>query len=381
MRICRISKNFPPLVGGLEFHVRDLSVEQGRSGHNVDVFIMRGNEALGAKNVRVRKVGAGSLAPILKKDSLTSFVFMLLCFPTVLRAHRRRRFNIIHLHGDIVEAFFGRLLGRLLGIPQVITIHAGLNRKRTYRILARSVYRFITSIIAVSPDIKKDLISLGIDSKKVTVIHSGINYKLFAEPVDDGYRQRLRQQLSLSADDILMVTVGRLHRMKGLEFLIEAVGKELANTPLKLFIIGDGPERERLKKQAAPYSSRISFMGMVSKLRVVDYLKLSDIFILPSVSLGRQREGTPTAVMEAMAAGLPIVTTDVGGAKLLVESNINGLVVKQNDVISLAEAIGTLSKAISLRCKMGNTNKKRAQRFDWSCVAGKIEKVYSGAFC
>jgi glycosyltransferase involved in cell wall biosynthesis len=381
MRICRVVKNFPPRIGGLEFHVLGLSIEQGETGHDVYVYTMLGDESLEGKNVRIKKVRGGSVAAMTRKDSLRSLFFILVVVPALVWANWKYRFDIIHVHGDIVEVLFGTLLGRLWQIPQVVTIHAGLNKKRSYRLLARHVFRLPSVIITVSPEIKEDLISLGINSKKIAVIHSGIDYKLCAEPVDAAYRQRQRKKMSVSSDDILIITVGRLHRMKGLEYLIEAVGETLAQFPLKLLIIGDGPERERLKRLAGPYSDRVDFLGEMSKVRVVAHLRLSDIFALPSVSLSGQREGTPTAVMEAMAAGLPIVTTPVGGAKLLVENNINGFIVKEKDVTTLSAAIENLCKNPSLRSKMGDANWKQARDYDWSCVAQEIEKAYENACC
>lgn len=376
MKICRIVKNFPPLIGGMEYHARDLSYTQAKKGHLVDIFIMRGSAQAGDERVRIKRVWGEVISHKLR-DTLASLLFMsLVDFHLIIR-RAKTNYDIFHLHGDIMEALFGALAGKIYKKPAVITIHAGLNTKGIYRRLAGRWFDLMDHIIAVSEAIASEMVQMGVDPMKISVIPSGIHYNNFAacEALVD--KVKLRRNLGLPQEIPLIIGVGRLHPMKGFKYLINTVAEfDKTSRDLGVVIVGDGPERCELVKIAKRSKKKIVFAGRVEKNELHHYLLASDIFVLPSVSLEGQREGTPTAVMEAMAAGLPVVTTDVGGAKRLIKEGINGFLVPQKDSKAIWIAIEKLISQPSLMRAMGENNKKKARRFDWEQISHQVETVY-----
>ena len=376
MQICRVAKRFPPMPGGLELHARDLSIQQARDGNDVEVFVLYGNSNLDAGHVKVHRIPGGRWIRLLRKDTLVSLAFALLCAPRIWRSHRRQRFDVVHLHGDIFEALLGVFLTRTFRIPSVVTVHAGLNTKRVYRVLAGPLFRRVSGIIANSQEIRQDLISLGVPEEKVAASHSGIWYDRFNHHIPGQRQQELKVKLGVAPGEVVGISVGRLHPMKGYDYLIQAVLSLPASVPVQLFIIGDGPHRHRLAEMANSVGSRIQLLGIRDHEEIPSLLALADMFVLPSISLSGQRESTPTALMEAMAAGLPIVATSTGGIKDLIEDGVNGYLVPERDVEALARAIERLCREDKLRLRMGQENQRRAKAFDWSQIATQVTQTY-----
>jgi glycosyltransferase involved in cell wall biosynthesis len=141
-------------------------------------------------------------------------------------------------------------------------------------------------------------------------------------------------------------------------------------------LVGDGPERTALEALAQREGANVYFMGQRSKEEVVKQLHRSHLFVSSSVQLGEQTEGTPTVVMEAMAAGLPVIVTDVGGAKSLVKDGENGFVIPQADQSALIEAIRRLVDNPGLLDEQSRRNVKDSIQFDWRVIGSRVEKVY-----
>ncbi|MDP3143578.1 MAG: glycosyltransferase family 4 protein, partial [Candidatus Omnitrophota bacterium] len=123
MRIARIIEYFPPHIGGMERHGLILSQEQIKLGHSVDIFIGFGNKNL-LPNIRKTPL---QFLPMYSK--IRRFWFNFWAYNAVKKHHKENPYNIIHLHGDFIEAYFGSRLSKKFKIPAVLTIHAGLNRK------------------------------------------------------------------------------------------------------------------------------------------------------------------------------------------------------------------------------------------------------------
>jgi glycosyltransferase involved in cell wall biosynthesis len=174
----------------------------------------------------------------------------------------------------------------------------------------------------------------GVPIENVSVQHNAIRRD---QSVSAAETESLRAQLGIPANESVVLTVGRLSREKAHIELIEAF-KRLRNTnpeiPSILVIVGDGPERTRLKAAAKSVggNSRVIFTGQVSNVRA--FYATADVFVLPSHS-----EGSPNVLLEAMAANLPIVATAVGGVPEMVENNESALLVPPGDASSIAAAI------------------------------------------
>ena len=142
-----------------------------------------------------------------------------------------------------------------------------------------------------------------------------------------------------------------------------------------MIIIGDGPDKNELETQAKNIGN-IYFLSRQSHDKVIEHLKAADVFVLASISTVGDREGTPTVIMEAMAAGLPVIATNVGGVADLIENRKNGFIVDQGQAEKLAMAIIELINNPDLIQKMIAQNLEDIKTKDWPTIARRIDDVY-----
>lgn len=364
MRIARIIEYFPPHIGGMERHGLILSKEQIKLGHQVDVFIGFGDENL-LPNIRKAPF---HFLPIYSK--IRRFWFNFWAYNKVKKIHKKNPYDIVHLHGDFIEAFFGGKLSKKLDIPAVITIHAGLN-KRLLKPKNAEYFKNIGKIICVSNEIAEDLKNIGIQERKIEIITSGVYLNEFGN-ADKNAIAKLRNEYSKP----IIVSVGVLRINKGFSYLIEAfrqIKEKISSATL--ITIGEGSERNNLKKQAVGVSG-IYFLDRQEHDKVIEYLCASDIFVLASISTESDREGMPTSIMEAMAAGLPIVATRVGGGPNFIKDSINGFIVNQGNSPEISKAVLKILNDSEFSSKIRAQNLKDIKQKDWPIIAEKIDETY-----
>ena len=370
MRIARIIEYFPQHVGGMERHGLILSQEQVKLGHEVNVFIGYGgdNQRSDLENSLMSDLMPLQFLPLYSKMRRIWFNFW--AYIKVKKIHQKNPFDIIHLHGDFIEGFFGGRLSKKLGIPAVITIHAGLN-KRLLKPKNAAYFKNIAKIICVSNEIAGDLEKIRVSKEKITVISSGVYLKEFNE-ADRNIISNLRDKYLKP----ILISVGVLRISKGYAYLIEAYKKlKQEYISLSLILIGDGPEKNNLDRESKNLGD-IYFLGHQDHGKIVEYLKAADVFISSSIDLPQDREGTPTSIMEAMAAGLPVVATRVGGGPYLIGDGINGFLVNPKNPDELAKAIIKIINNPDLISKMRAQNLEDIKQKDWPIIAKKIDETY-----
>ncbi len=249
----------------------------------------------------------------------------------------------------------------------------GSNRK--YNILRKFMKRIVQQYIAVSRDLELWLEQVvEVPSAKVRQIYNGVDVERFSEPSDSelgappGY---------FHEDAIVIGTVGRLAEVKNQVSLLRAFAALLKlnvdyDDKLRLLLVGDGPMRETLQQEseALHLGDRVWFAG--NRDDVPDFLHSMDIFTLPSLG-----EGVSNTILEAMATGLPIIATDVGGTPELVTDGENGLLVLVDDVQALTEGIEKLVSDRALRENMGNNSLERIRNsFNWQKTVEQYLSVY-----
>ncbi|MEK7578816.1 MAG: glycosyltransferase family 4 protein [Patescibacteria group bacterium] len=348
----------------MERHGLILSKEQIKLGHQVDVFIGFGDENL-LPNIRKAPF---QFLPIYSK--IRRFWFNFWAFRQIKKRHQKNPYDIIHLHGDFIEAFFSGKLSKKLSIPAVMTVHAGLN-KRLLKPKNAEYFKNIGKIICVSNEIAEDLKSIGIQERKIEIITSGIYLSEFGNADKNGI-VKLRDKYSQP----IIVSVGVLRINKGFTYLIEAFKriKEKIGSA-SLIIIGEGPEGKNLEKQASDISG-IYFLGRQEHDKVIEYLKTADIFVLASISTSNDREGMPTSIMEAMAAGLPVVATKVGGNPDFIKDGINGFIVNQGNSLEISQAVLKILSDNELFSKIRAQNLEDIKQKNWPIIAKLIDEVY-----
>jgi glycosyltransferase involved in cell wall biosynthesis len=253
-------------------------------------------------------------------------------FAAVLREHE---IGCVHSH-EFTGNCYGTAGARLAGVPIVCTTH-GKNYwpEKLYRRLAyRWVARQADAFVFVSDDLAKFAAGvLGVDSSRLRIVKNGVDTHTYRR--DPVARERVRAELGLSQDQPLVVAVGSLYPVKGHAILLEAFARTRAHDPAaQLAIVGDGPLRGALEEQ-------IRQLGLAGAARILgrradipDVLNAADLFVMSSLS-----EGLPLALLEAMAVGLPVISTAVGGIPEVVVPNQTGWLAAPADADDLAEKI------------------------------------------
>lgn len=231
------------------------------------------------------------------------------CFPGydpllavgLARVLRRRRVQLVHTHNSYAT-IYGATAGRLAGVPAVVcTQHAvGSNGASTPSMLQRAARCYVGHFVTVSDFVRRAAVRKGyVDSDCTSIVYNGVDLSRFAR----------HEQGAEKREGLVLGSVGRLSHEKGYDVLINAYAKTAADAPnTELWLVGDGAERPALEEQVRGLGlrERVRFFGLRDD--VPDLLNSMDIFVLPS-----RTEGLPVAVLEAMACGLPVVATEVGG--------------------------------------------------------------------
>jgi glycosyltransferase involved in cell wall biosynthesis len=219
---------------------------------------------------------------------------------------------------------------------------------RPNRVFAPYLYnRAVDGVIAISTGVADSLAAAGVERQRVTVVHSGVDCERFRPPTAEE-RAGARRALKISDDEIVISAVGALEQRKGHRYLIEAVGAIAATGKFKCFIAGQGLIGKILQGEIAVLRrlDRIKLLGRVDDLR--ELLWASDIFAMPSL-----KEGLGVAALEAMASGLPVIASDVGGLREVVQDERTGMIVPPAHSGKIAEAIKRLAESSELRTGMG----------------------------
>lgn len=247
----------------------------------------------------------------------------------------------------------------------------------TYLRLRRWMAPLIDRYVAVAPELQRWLTDRAhIRRSKVVYIANGIDAAKFNLPrVDSGVRTRLGD--FAPPGTVLVGNVARLDKVKdqaGLLSAFKLLHDEAAHADCRLLIAGDGPQREELERQIAELGLTRSVRLLGNRSDVAELLAECDVFALSSIA-----EGMPVTLLEAMAARLPVVATDVGGVALVVEAGVTGTLVPAGDPRAMANALRTYVADPPLRHQHGNAGCARvAAQFSLSAMVAAYVKLYDG---
>ncbi len=325
--------------------------------------------------------GAGIL-PNMKKSFLAKLQLHFLVKAELFAlwsVARKEKPDLIHAHWILPQGFTAAIVSKILGIPVVVTAHAGdvfpLNN-----FLFRSVSRVAlnsAAAITVNSAFTKSAVAK-ITKKPISIIPMGVDLKLFSS-ASSAAAAAVRKKYSVKGKMLLFV--GRLAEKKGVTYLISAMAAVAKQNPgIKLVVVGDGPEKQALEQQVQKLSlsASVAFAGSVSNSDLPAYYKAADIFVLPSiVTKSGDTEGLGVVLLEAVAAGVPVIASNVGGIPDIVVDKKTGILVEQKNPGQLVSAITLLLKNSSLRKKLsGEALKHIRMNFDWDRVASYFKAVY-----
>lgn len=293
---------------------------------------------------------------------------------------RRTRTQLVHTHCSKAGAL-GRLAAVATGRPVVHTPHGhvfygyfGSARTALFSQIERQLATRTDQLISLTDDETREYLTRGIGTpEKYCTIASGINLGEFRDYSRES-RDTWRAGAGIPANAILFASTGRLVRVKGFDLLLDAFAHgEAARQGAHLAIAGTGEERMALEARATAHriADRVHFCGDLPDVRPL--LASSDIFVLAS-----RNEGMGRSLVEAMAMGLPVVATRVGGIPQVVADGRNGLLVASGDAPGLSTAMDTLAADAATRLTLAAAARAAiTNRYDWSTTADELAAVYA----
>jgi len=375
LNILHIYKDYFPVLGGIENHVRLLAEGQAARGHQVTALITNpdGLRTTAIDEAGVRVVRAGRLATVASTP-------LSLALPWQLA---RARPDVVHLHfpypiGEVSQWLLRR------GRATVLTYHSDVVRQarilRLYRPLLARVLKKTDALIVGSPQMRNSAY-LAPHQAKVRLIPYGIPLARFrGRPAATEMARVAERYLTTgpantgAAPAPRLLFVGRLRYYKGLDTLIEALP---ALRPARLLVVGAGPMAEpwQTLTRAVGVPDRIAWLGEVPDADLPALYHLADLFVLPA---SHPSEAFGLVQVEAMAAGLPVVCTELGtGTSYVNQDGITGRVVPPRDPGALTSAISDLLADPALRARMGAAARARATEFDLDLMVDRVLALYT----
>lgn len=299
---------------------------------------------------------------------LRALIDLYVCF-------RSRRPDVVHTHSS-KAGVLGRVAARAAGVPVIHTVHgwsfASLRGWRRSLVigLERMLARFTTRIVVVSDTDRRDGINARIGTpEQYVLIRSGVAL--------DGFRTTTaravaREALGIDAGALVIGSVGRLAAQKDPLTMVEAFARIAATHPHAVLVMaGSGPLAEAVSTRAYELrvADRVRLLG--ERRDVADVLRAFDVFVLSS-----RWEGLPRSLVEAMAAGLPVVATSVNGVPEIVEDGRTGLLVPPGDAETLARTVARLLDDDVTRRRLGTAAAAAVGEFDVDTMARRLEHVY-----
>ena len=297
----------------------------------------------------------------------------------VLPALRRGRVDLVHGHQgeDIATLALGLLASAVHRCPLVVTLHCsvrhtfagGSPRARFLRLVGgaveRAAVRRAAAVVVLVPRTAELLREDGVPEAKVHVLPSGFEPALFERPTEDQFPGVPRPRIGY---------VGRLAEQKRPDLLVQAFGDVRA--PASLVVVGDGPLRPQVEAavRRSPARGRITLEGFVPHDEVPAVLRSFDLLVLPSVY-----EEMGSVLTEAMACGLPVVASDVGGIPDVVSDGETGVLVPPGDVAALAKALDDVLEDEELRTRLGQEARRQSARYSWPGLAARVADLYVAA--
>jgi phosphatidylinositol alpha-mannosyltransferase len=345
--------------GGVQVHVGQLALRLRDLGHEVLVLAPSSSRP---EESFVRPAGRPIRVPY--NESIAPIAPTPRAFAATRKAMKEFRPDVVHVHEPFVPgpAMFAALSVR---VPVVATFHAYADRSRLLSAAApalRKIWRRIAVRIAVSRA-AAEFVTRPMGRGNVRIVPNGADIDLFssARPAELPEGRRI-------------LFVNRLDPRKGFRVMVEAF-RRLASerSDVVLIVAGDGPERSAVLDLAAEPRDRVVMLGNIPHDDLPPYHAAAEVFCAPATG----RESFGIVLVEAMAAGLPIVATGIPGYREVVRDGVEGLLVPPRDPGAVATAIDALLDDADLAKRLAEQGRQRAQRYSWDTVAKEIEEIYS----
>lgn len=319
-----------------------------------------------ASNVRYSLLARLQL-PLFSFSQLFSLIWFI----------KKEKIDIVNSHWMVTQGLNGAVVKKFLGVRHIATVHSAglfaLKRLPLGGYIARFIVNNSDRIVTVSSFIKSNLDELVGYDTKAAVCPMGIDTNTFVSKD----QAKLKEKYGIESKHILLF-VGRLIEVKGIKYLIEAVGIASGRLPdLKLLIAGTGNLERGLKEKVkkSNLSSYISFLGDVKHENLIDYYNICDLVILPSIiDKYGQTESLGIVILEAMSCGKPVIASNVGALPEIVKDGYNGALVNPGNAVDLASKITKILKVTDKNLLQKNA-RRTAEQYSWSNIGKKHSEL------
>ena len=378
-RICLVTHYFPPHKGGIEQVSYEQSKRLTKSGYQIDVLTskFKGRNTNPLEGINIYHYPSLNIAkrfgvpyPIISFNAYKTFTQLI------------KNCDLVHAHGHVyMSSYMAGMVAKKLKKPFIVTQHNTFIDYQSFLniieqlndlIIGKAVLKRANKVITVSKETKKYVLRLGADKTKTSVIYNGVDTDFF-HPVN---KEESRKKLGLPKNRKIILSVRRLVYKNGLDTLLESVPLVAQNHPDVLFVVaGKGPSRKLIEDRIKELGidSNVKLTGFVPDNLLPVYYDAADYFVLPSAS----GEGLPLVLLEAMACGLPVIATAVGGTPEILKHMKNGVLVPPRNPEAMAEALSKLLLE-GLGSALGAEARRIVEdRFTWEENVRQLQEIYS----
>lgn len=377
LQVCMFCDRFFPIIGGTERQAQQIAQRLVQDRNAVFVLTRKVTRELPDKE-ELNGLPVYRL-PLAGISKLSELIFSILSMGFLLS--HRSRFQVIHFHHISFPVALVLLFCKLIGKKTVIKIPTSGDLSLGNPMLKRFTNRVLRGAdrcVCISEEIKSQLLNHRFEETRIVLIPNGVDTQVFA-PVTLEEKEVIRNRLGLPLHKRIVVFTGRLVHRKGLKTLAYA-WKQVCqdNDDVLLLVLGSGNfQRDSVEEWLKGYIKAkhlkdcTLLVGDVNNVR--EFLQASDIFVLPSLF-----EGLPNSLLEAMACGLPIIATNIGGITDVVRDNTDGILIEPGNQEHLQMAITRLLEDPKLAENLGRSARKRiAQEYSLDRTYRKLLTLYS----
>jgi PEP-CTERM/exosortase A-associated glycosyltransferase len=391
IRVLHVLDHSLPIASGYSYRSRSIVTFQKRLGLEPVVLTSpkSGTESDGCDRVdgipHYRTGRTGGRLPFARELRL-----MLRLASRIIRVARAEGTELIHAHSPSLNGLPALWAGRRLGLPLVYEVRTfwedaavnngtfteGSLRYRVSRALETVVLRRAARVVAICEGIRSEVVSRGISSSRVAMVPNGVDPEWFeprARAID------LAARLGLGGGPVFGY-IGSFSRYEGLPYLIEAMPELLTRFPgSRLLLVGGGRDEQAVRAAAERAGAAVLLPGRVPQEHVRDFYTLIDVFVLPRRRIRLTELVTPLKPLEAMAMGIPVLASDIGGHSELVIDGETGLLFKAESPESLVEQASRLGRDPELRAQLGAGGRRWAgTERTWERIVARYLPIYAG---
>lgn len=379
MKVLQVTPEFPPpLIGGGGYHVYNLTRELVRRGIDVTVFTCGTQKPFFLQKTKVEAQLGNVKVHRIPTFYVPKTVYPMT--PKLVPMLLKENPDVIHAHGyQFFTSDAAAIVSKIKRKPLILTLHGfprgftKLTHKTYFHLIGKKTLTAAEKIIAVSNAVAHEFKAIGVQEEQISMIPNGINLEEFKH-MPDG--KNFKKRVNIKENERMALSIGRLEEVKGFHHLIMALARVREKTaPIKLVIAG--PEfnyGQQLRKLVAEtkMEDKVIFYGPVSGREKLEALAATDVVIISSIY-----EGFSIFLLEAMAAGKPIIATKTGVAQELIKHGKNGFLINPDNVEELSEKIIEILNNNQTSSLIGQESRNTVRAFDWEKIAEQVISVYN----